>query len=96
MAETLTNQRLQDLLRWLGFQPGDPTERGARAWRHPRSGCVLILPANKLTERPRPADLIGIEGQLASQGHLDAAEFERFVATGNLPAGAGEVRQSAL
>lgn len=56
-----------------------------RRWRHPESGCELLLPANKAQESPRPADLVGIKAQLDLQGHLDENAFELFVADGNLP-----------
>ncbi|NUQ65330.1 MAG: hypothetical protein HUU20_22920 [Pirellulales bacterium] len=85
MPQGLTNQVLGQLLRELGFAPGDVTEKNHRVWRHPQSGCTLLLPANKTTELARPADIVGIKAQLHLQGHLDEAAFDLFATEGNLP-----------
>ena len=74
----------------LGFQPGEVSKKNHRAWRHPESGCVLFLPANKIEEAPRPADIIGIRDQLAVQGHLDEDSFDYFAVEGRLPAALSE------
>ena len=86
MAARLTNRTLGQLLLDLGFQQGDVTETNHRVWRHPESGCTLFLPANKAREAPRPADVVGIKGQLALHGHLDEGAFDFFAAEGTLPA----------
>ncbi len=70
----------------LGFERGDVTAKEHRVFRHPESGCTLFLPENRLSERPRPADLVGIRADLAYQGHLDEETFDRFVEEGKLPA----------
>jgi hypothetical protein len=85
MAHRLTNGMLNELLLHLGFEQGDISEKNHRVWRHPASGCTLLLPANKLTEAPRPADLAGVKAHLDLQGHLDEADFESFVAEGKVP-----------
>ncbi len=85
MARRFTNQDLQRLLIELGFQAAD-IEQNQRRWRHPQSGCVLLLPANKLDETLRPADLVGVRAHLDLQGHLDESTFDDFVASGKLPA----------
>jgi hypothetical protein len=87
MARRLTNKMLNQLLLNLGFEAGQVTEKNHRIWRHPESGCTLFLPANKMQESPRPADLIGIKAHLALHGHLDEDAFDYFAAEGSLPAG---------
>ena len=81
----LTYKLLNQLLANLGFQRGDVTERNHRVWRHPVSGCTLVLPDNKSLETPRPADLVGIQAQLDQQGHMDEDAFHRFASSGKLP-----------
>lgn len=81
----LTNNLLRKLLVELGFEQGDVTAKNHRVFRHPDSGCTLFLPENRLSERPRPADLVGIRADLAYQGHLDEETFDRFVDEGKLP-----------
>ncbi len=90
MATPLTNQLLNQLLSDLGFQPGEVSKRNHRTWRHPESGCVLFLPANKIEESPRPLDIVGIRAQLALQGHLDEDVFDVFAAEGKLPMSSSE------
>jgi hypothetical protein len=85
MAHRLTNKLLARLLSDLGFEPGEATEKNHRVWRHPDSGCTLLLPVNKTREPPRPADLIGIRAQLDLHGHLDEEGFDAFAAEGRLP-----------
>nr|AUN37417.1 hypothetical protein [uncultured bacterium] len=82
----LTNQSLRDLLVKLGFEPGALAERNHRVFRHPASGCALLLPDNKSSEPPRPADLMAVQVQLAHQGHLDKGAFDYFVEHATLPA----------
>jgi hypothetical protein len=77
---------LGQLLTDLGFERGEVTAKRLRVFRHPESGCKLFLPDNKSAEAPRPADLVGIKGQLAYQGHLDEQAFDHFVEEGKLPA----------
>ena len=83
---TLTNHLLRQLLVELGFEHGDVTAKNHRVFRHPDSGCTLFLPENRLSERPRPADLVGIRADLAYRGHLDEDAFDRIVVDGELPA----------
>lgn len=85
MSFHITNEKLTSLLTELGFEPGEVTKAQQRSWRHPKSGCTLVLPANKVDEAPRPADLVGIGAHLDLQGHLASDAFERFVAEGSLP-----------
>lgn len=87
MAFHLTNERLGGLLRSLGFEPRELVKDAFRRWEHPDSGCILLLPANKTQEAPRPADLVGMKAHLELQGHLDAEAFEFFVTEGKLPVG---------
>jgi hypothetical protein len=86
MATRLTNESLGRLLLDLGFQQGETTGKNQRFWRHSQSGCVLILPTNKTSEAPRPADIVGMRAQLALHGHLDEEAFDFFAAEGQLPA----------
>ncbi len=81
----LTNDMLAQLLLNLGFEQGRVTEKNQRVWTHPESGCVLLLPANKALQAPRPADLVGLRAQLDLHGHLDEEEFDYFLAEGTLP-----------
>lgn len=85
MAFRLTNAHLGELLTALGFESGDLVKNNHRSWRHPDSGCTLLLPVNKTHDAPRPADLVGLKAQLDYQGHLDARTFELFVTEGRLP-----------
>ncbi|HEX7379432.1 MAG TPA: hypothetical protein VF278_20080 [Pirellulales bacterium] len=85
MAFRLTNESLAGLLKTLGLKPGDLVQNNHRRWRHPDSGCEFLLPANKIQESPRAADLVGIRAQLDLQGHLDEDAFDYFVAEGTLP-----------
>lgn len=84
----LTNEKLVGLLEDLGFEPAGLVKENHRGWRHPESGCLLLLPANKTQEAPRPADLVGIKAQLAFQNHLDEGSFDFFIREGRLPAAA--------
>ena len=86
MVYRLTNKMLDDLLLNLGFEQRDITEKNQRIWRHPESGCELLLPANKALQAPRPADVVGIRAHLDLQGHLDREAFELFASEGRLPA----------
>jgi len=85
MAHRLTNTNLTELLLDLGFEQGGPAEKNHRTWRHPESGCTLLLPVNKALESPRAADLVGIKAQLDMHGHVDEDSFEYFVREGHLP-----------
>jgi hypothetical protein len=85
MAPRLTNNSLGQLLLSLGFQQRDVAGTRYRAWRHPESGCELVLPANKAMEAPRPADVVGIKAQLVLHGHLDEESFDFFASEGRLP-----------
>ncbi len=80
----LTNKTLSQLLLDLGFEQGQVTEKNHRVFRHPESGCVLLLPNNKSSESARPADLIGVKTHLAYQGHLEEKAFDYFVERGKL------------
>lgn len=86
MKFRLTNESLNGLLQTLGFEPCELVREKFRRWRHPESHCEIMLPANKLQESPRPANLVGIKDQLNMQGHLDEESFDFFVAEGKLPA----------
>jgi hypothetical protein len=85
MTTRLTNRLLNQLLAELGFQPGGVSKKNHRTWRHPESGCVLFLPANKIEEAPLPADIVGTRAQLAWHGHLDEASFGYYATEGRLP-----------
>jgi hypothetical protein len=84
MSHSLTNERLNGLLLSLGFEAKAASTSHHR-WEHPQSGCVFHLPANKLQEAPRPADLLGVKAQLDLQGHLAASEFDEFAREGRMP-----------
>jgi hypothetical protein len=86
MTHRLTYESLSLLLSDLGFNPGETTKHNQRVWQHPKSGCTLVLPSNKVNESPRQADVLSIKAQLDFQGHLDADAFEAFIAEGHLPA----------
>lgn len=92
MALQLTNEKLIGLVKQLGFDSGDLVKDNFRRWRHPESGCELLLPANKSQGAPRPADLVGIGAQLAFQGHLDEDAFDLFITEGKLPAASADGR----
>jgi hypothetical protein len=47
MRELFTNKALNQLLLNLGFERGEVTKSNHQTWRHPDSGCRLVLPANK-------------------------------------------------
>ncbi len=81
----LTNKVLRELLVELGFERGQVTDKKHRVFRHPESGCTLLLPNNKSANAPRPADLVGVKTHLACQGHLDEEAFDHFVSAGKLP-----------
>jgi hypothetical protein len=85
MANYMSNESLNLLLLTLGFERGDVTEKNHREWRHPQSGCTLVLPANKFKTPARPADLVGVRAQLHLQGHLDEVDFDYYLAEGKLP-----------
>jgi len=87
MMHRLTNELLNQLLLQLGFEAGDVTEKHHRVWRHPSSGCTLLLPANKAQESPRPAILLAVQAQLDQQGHLKPEAFQFFAVEGRLPVG---------
>jgi hypothetical protein len=86
MAHRLTNEMLSGLLLKLGFERLGVAEKNHRIWRHPESGCTLLLPDNKTSEAPRPAELVGIRAHLHLQGHLDEETFDLFVSEGRFPA----------
>ena len=90
MALQLTNEKLIRLVKQLGFESGDLVKDNFRRWRHPDSGCELLLPTNKAQEAPRPADLVGTRAQLAFQGHLDEGAFDLFITEGKLPAASAD------
>ena len=89
----ITNSILRQLLADLGFEQGHVTSKMQRAFRHPESGCTLLLPENKSAEAPRPADLAGIRGHLVYQGHVHEEAFDRFLEQGT--AGCTEIAQVA-
>lgn len=90
MAFRLTNEKIYELVSSLGFEPGDVTKANIRPWRHPVSGCALLLPAKTKQDSPRPADLVGIQAQLDLQGHLSEEAFDLFVTDGRMPTGSTE------
>ena len=87
MPFELTNEKVHSLLRHLGFQPQELAKPNFWSWTHAESGCTLVLPANRLQESPRPANLIGLRAQLEHQGILHAEAFDLFVENGVLPTG---------
>ncbi len=76
---------LRTLLLDLGFKQGEVAEKNHSVWRHPESGCTVLLPANKTLQPARPADIVGIKAHLDHHGHLDEEAFDYFVAEGKLP-----------
>lgn len=85
MNQRITNSKLALLLSHLGFESSPAKQPKFIEWRHPISGCALILPENKARESPRPTDIEGIKAQLDMQGHLDEDAFDRFLEEGQLP-----------
>lgn len=81
----MTNQSLKDLLAHLGFEKSEGMVKYHRAWRHPETGTLLLLPANKINEPPLSAVLLSVRTHLDANGHLEGAAFDEFVRTGHLP-----------
>ena len=86
MATNLTNQGLRQLLLELGFKKESLVKNNHRAFRHPQSQCVIVLPDNRDDDTARQADLLGVKDQLVQQGHLDETVFDHFLVEGKLPA----------
>ena len=86
MNSSLTNQELRQLLLDLGFERETITKNHSRVFRHPESKCVIVVPNNRNDESARLADILGVKDQLAQNGHLDEATFDRYLTERKLPA----------
>jgi hypothetical protein len=69
MTGKVTNERLRQLLLDLGFAKGQLVANNHRAYRHPDSHCLIVLPDNRDADTARTADVAGIRDHLAHQGH---------------------------
>ena len=86
MPEKLTNQELRQLLLDLGFERETTVKNHSRVFRHPKSKCIVVVPDNRNDDEARLADVLGVKDQLAQQGHLEEAVFDRFLTERKLPA----------
>ena len=86
MAQSITNQRLRDLLIQLGFDSRQSVEPKCLVFEHTESGARLLLPSNKDEEPARPADVHSIRTHLLYRGHLDEAGFDAYIEHGQLRA----------
>ncbi|MBL7041929.1 MAG: hypothetical protein ISR77_25070 [Pirellulaceae bacterium] len=86
MAGQVTNEKLRQLLLDLGFTREQLVKNNNRAFRHPVSRCVIVLPDNRDEDTARAADIAAVRDHLAHQGHLEEAIFDRFMSEGKLPA----------
>jgi hypothetical protein len=81
-----TNQTLRGLLVALGFERQAMVENKHRAFRHPRSKSVAILPDNRDDQPARQADILGLRDYLSQTGHLSEEAFDSYLRDGKLPA----------
>jgi len=74
----VTNSMLTDLVRDLGFESGDVTEKENRFWHHP-DGTTVVLPNNRNGSAATQADLLTLRGHLDRKGLMAAAEFDEVL-----------------
>lgn len=72
---TITNQMLTELVRDLGFESGELTEKENRFWHHP-DGTTVVLPNNRNGSAATQADVLTLRGHLDRKGLLAAAKFD--------------------
>jgi hypothetical protein len=72
---TITNQMLTELVRDLGFESGDLTEKENRFWHHP-DGTTVVLPNNRNGSAATLADVLTLRGHLDRKALMAAAEFD--------------------
>jgi hypothetical protein len=75
---TITNQMLTELVRDLGFESGELTEKENRFWRHP-DGTIVVLPDNRNGSAATQADVLTLRGHLDRKGLMAAAEFDKVL-----------------
>jgi predicted RNA binding protein YcfA (HicA-like mRNA interferase family) len=69
--EQFTVRNLERVLLKLGFH--DASVRGShRAYRHPSSGAVVVLPWQHKSEILRPVHLVSVRKTLSEMGILDS------------------------
>ena len=72
---TITNRMLTKLVRDLGFESGELTEKDNRFWHHP-DGTTVVLPNNRNGSAATQADLLTLRGHLDRKGLMATAEFD--------------------
>ena len=72
---TITNKMLSELVRELGFESGELTEKENRFWHHP-DGTTVVLPNNRNGSAATQADVLTLRGHLERKGLMLAAEFD--------------------
>lgn len=72
---TITNKMLTKLVRDLGFESGQLTEKENRFWHHP-DGTTVVLPNNRNGSAATQADVLTLRGHLDRKGLMAAAEFD--------------------
>jgi len=75
---TITNKMLTALVRDLGFESGELTEKANRFWHHP-DGTTVVLPNNRNGSAATQADLLTLRGHLERKGLMAAAEFDEVL-----------------
>ena len=86
----ITNKMLAELVRDLGFESGELTEKENRVWHHP-NGTTAVLPDNGNGSSATKADVLTLRGHLDRKGLMPAAEFDEVLGVsaqlfGNVPA----------
>ena len=72
---TITNKRLTELVRQLGFESGEVTDKQNRFWRHPE-GTTVVLPNNRNGSAATQADILTLRGHLDRKGLMAADQFD--------------------
>lgn len=75
---TITNQMLTELVRNLGFESGELTEKENRFWHHP-DGTTIVLPNNRNGSAATQADVLTLRGHLDRKGLLPADQFDEVL-----------------
>jgi hypothetical protein len=81
-----TNHQLRQLLIDLGFEARNSVEPKCLVFEHSESKARVLMPSNKDEEPARDADVTSIRTHLMYRGHMDQADFERFLKEGTLKA----------
>ncbi|MFW6170630.1 MAG: hypothetical protein ACODAD_09080 [Planctomycetota bacterium] len=74
----ITNQMLTELVRDLGFESGELTEKENRFWHHP-DGTTIVLPSNRNGSPATQADVLTLRGHLDRKGLMEAARFDEVL-----------------